>query len=204
MVEKVPPGKVGTAEVEHFEVSEAESRTSHMLASMRPGGRFDGVDPGRYARLNINGRLLMSDTFAERITNITVVQKAHGHVLVAGLGLGMILWPIVAKPEVTKITVVEKNSDVCALVKPHLPKSSKLSVVQGDIYEWAPQKGMKFNTIYFDIWGDVSTDTLKDMEKLHRRFAPRLDRTDPKRWMNSWKKEYLVDRRHQEQASGYW
>ncbi len=195
MVTKVPPGVYGSAQVEHFTVSEEESQFSWLRASMRPGARFDGVDPGNYVRLMVNGNLLMSDTHMERMTNLEVVRKAHGKVLIAGLGIGMILWPILAKKEVESVTVVEKNADVHTLMKDSLPKSDRLQIVSGDIFTWKPSVGTKYNVIYFDIWGSISTDTLKEMSTLHRRFARSLDRTDPKCWMDSWRREYLKDRR---------
>jgi len=69
-------------------------------------GRDTYIRPGRYARLHVGHVLMMSDTDMERRSNVQVVQQARGHVLIAGLG--MILHPILAKPEVTRVTVVEK------------------------------------------------------------------------------------------------
>ena len=105
----------------------------------------------------------------------------------------MIVHPIAKKPEVKSITIIEKNPDVIKLVAPTLPKR-KVTVIEGDIFEWRPAKGERFNTIYFDIWGNVSTDALEEMAKLHKSFAHHLARPaeDPQRWMCSWKKDYLL------------
>lgn len=199
MADKVPPGEKGSARIEHFTVSEQESEYTK-LRTFRPGGRFEFVPPGVYARLSINGQVMMTDTPMERYTNMGVVSNAHGHVLIAGLGLGMILWPILAKSDVTEVTVIEKNPDVFDLVLPYVPDDLRLGILEGDIYTWDPGKGVKFDTVYFDIWADISTDTLKDMGALHRRFGRRLN---PGSWMDSWKKEILLSERRREKRDPY-
>jgi len=180
MVKIVPEGKHGIASVEHFEVSESAARFS----SLRRGGY---VPEGRYAKLKVNGCLMMSDTSMEHRTNWGVVHEARGNVLIAGLGLGMILHPILAKPEVLSVTVVEKYPDVIALIGPTV-RHRKLTIVEGDIYEWKPAKGTKYDVLYFDIWAEQSTDCLEDMRKLHMRFRPYKVKEG---WMESWRRDYL-------------
>ena len=180
MVKIVPESKHGIAVIEHFEVSKSASR----FTSIRPG---DYVPEGKYARLRVNGQLMMSDTRFEHITNWDVVNEARGNVLIAGLGLGMILHPILDKKEVTHVTVVEKYADVIALVAPTV-QCDRLTVIEGDIYQWLPEKGTKFDCVYFDIWADQSTDCLEDMKKLHLRFRPFKVKDG---WMDSWRRDEL-------------
>ena len=130
---------------------------------------------------------MMSDTRMEHVTNYRVVQEARGNVLIAGLGLGIILHPILAKNEVLSVTVIEKYADVIALVSPTV-KNDKLTIIQGDIYEWKPVKGTKYDTLYFDIWADSTTDKLEEMRKLHLRFKPYKVKEG---WMNSWRRDIL-------------
>ena len=138
----------------------------------------------------------MSDTRYEQLTNTEVVRRAHGDVLIAGLGIGMILTRILDKPEVESVTVIEKYQDVIDLVEPHY-RNPKLTVICADIYDWKPAKGTVFNCIYFDIWADQSTDCLVDMAKLHQRFKFFLDKRDDKRWMDSWNRDELkYNKRH--------
>ncbi len=184
MIEIVPESTYGIATVEHFTVSEAES----LFSSLRRG---DYVPSGKYAKLKVNGTLMMSDTSMEHRTNWDVVHEAKGNVLIAGLGLGMILHPILAKPEVLSVTVIEKYEDVISLVGPTI-KSDKLTIVHGDIYEWKPAKGAKYDTIYFDIWAEQSTDCLEDMRKLHLRFRPYKVKEG---WMNSWRRGELKNQK---------
>src|SRR5271157_5165690 len=114
MTKLVRPGASGDARVEHFTVSKAESRRTRMRAVVT--GKDELVLPGRYAALFVGGEVMMSDTRMEHRSNRAVVEQARGHVLIAGLGLGMILHPIADKPEVERITVIEKSPDVIKLV----------------------------------------------------------------------------------------
>jgi hypothetical protein len=192
----VPEGTSGKCRVEHFVVSKQASEFTKLRAAIHPG-RDEYVEPGKYARLYVNGELMMSDTAMERGSNMGVVIKATGNVIIAGLGLGMIIHPIADKKEVKTITIVEKSADVIKLVAASLPK--KATVVEGDIFKWSPAKGTKYDTIYFDIWPSITTDNLKDMATLNRRFARCKA---PGAWVNSWQREKLLYRRSQERFSG--
>jgi len=192
----VPEGISGDVRIEHFTLDKAASERT-ILDTIGAGRRDAFIPPGKYVRLLVGKGIfqdtVMSDTPAERRSNVEVWRQSHGRVLIAGLGLGMIVHPIAKKSEVKSITIVENNADVIKLVASTLPKK-KVTVIHGDIYDWRPAKGERFNTIYFDIWGSVSTDVLEDMAKLHRSFAHHLTRPaeDPGRWMGSWKKDYLL------------
>jgi len=182
----VPEGKSGDVEVRHIEVDERAAEFSAIRAAINPG-REVAVGVGTYAQLFVGRQLMMSDTEAERISNTGIVHCARGHVLIAGLGLGMIVHPIAAKREVESITIVELSPHVIKLVATTLPKKAK--VVEGDIFEWKPPVGTKYDTIYFDIWPDITTDNLKDMTRLHRRYA-KFAAKDA--WVESWQRGHLM------------
>jgi len=198
MVEILSPGKSGDAEITHFTVSERDSKFSRMREAS--GHRGSYVSAGQYAQLTVGQTLMMTDTQNEQRTNQAVLAFANGHVFIAGLGIGMIVHPIAAKPEVTRITVLEKSQGVIDLVKGTLP--AKVEVIQGDVFEYKPEKGTKFDTVYFDIWPTITTDNLPEMTKLHRRFARFKV---PGGWMDSWCRDHLKDqqRRHKRQSARY-
>lgn len=179
--EIVPVGVVGCAEIKHDTPSKLE-----IMRSNWKGGGF-GLEERTYTRLLVNGRLFMTDADFEHRSNWEVTHVASGDVLLVGLGIGMLLTRILPKDTVRSVTVVEKYRDVIQLVGPHF-QNPRLSIIEGDIWEWLPKPGTKFDTIYFDIWLDVCTDNLDDMTKLHRRFRKFLA---PGGWMNSWCREYL-------------
>lgn len=180
--DRLPEGEVGIARLEHFTVSDEESRWSFI----RPGG----VDAGDYIRLRLNGGVMMSNTYDEYRSNWDVLHYAHGDVLIGGLGMGAILDCILEKDTVRSVTVIEKSSDVIELVKPHFA-SPKLTVVHADVFGWKAPKGQKWNTIYFDIWQDICTGNLEGIANLHQRFKGRLDRSDDRCWMDSWHADHL-------------
>jgi len=159
------PSKLGTAEI----------RIDTSSSSDRLCGALHGqpLCKDRYWRLLVNGSIMMSNAEYEERTCAEAVFNATGDVLIAGLGLGMVLPPILAKPEVKSVTVVEINPDVIALVADAY-KHPKLTVVQGDIFTWTPAKGQQFDFIWFDIWADICGDNLPEMARLSRRFARRL------------------------------
>lgn len=148
------------------------------------------VSPGEYVKLYVNGRLYMSDTDMERSSNQSFVQYAHGDVMVAGLGIGLIINALrekVSSGDVKSITVYEKYQDVIDVVGPKL-RDLPIRIIQQDILEYRPSKNERYDTIYFDIWSDINTDNLKEIYTLHRRWINRLN---PGGWINSWMKEHL-------------
>jgi hypothetical protein len=195
VIEIVPEQEQGVAKIKHVTVTPRDAQ----FASMR---REHLLREGTYCQLFVNGQLVMSDTPYERSTNGEIRNKAHGRVLIAGLGVGLILKPILENPEVEYVKVVEKHQDVIDLVAPHYTHD-KLEVVCADIFHWKPEKGEKYNVIYFDIWPNICTDSLEDIAKLHQRGKFWLDRSDPKRWMDSWMRDYLKYEKRRE-SRYYW
>lgn len=200
----VQAGEQGLARITKFEVSEQDSRLTALRSIQHPG---EYVRPGHYTRLVVAGRLMMTDTLMERRTNSAFVHHAHGRVLIAGLGIGLILEAILDNPEVKTVTVVEKYQDVIDLVAPsYLDRyADKLTVIAADIFDWRPMpKSMTYNTIYFDVWPEITGGNLPEMGRLHRAFRRHLDKTDPEAWMDSWQREYLKAAQRAERRRGGW
>lgn len=198
MAEVIPEGKSGEAAVEHYTIDDHAARLFN-LRLMIKGQGIAVLSPGTYAKLMLGNELYMSDTDNEWRTNLRFMEAAQGNVLVAGLGLGFTLIPVAKKHEVRTIIVIEKSPDVVKLVWPALRKhlgklASKITVVTADIYQWEPDTRQKWDTIYFDIWAEQGEGDLKDMARLHRRFARRLRRETPGHWMGSWRRDELQAR----------
>jgi hypothetical protein len=189
MAELLPEAERGLARVRHLTLEGEAARRANYVA-----GEYIPTPPGAYALLFIKSEsgsstCMMSDLSYERSTCLEVVERAHGDVLIAGLGLGMILHPILEKLEVERVTLVEKFPDVIALISPTLPTTSKLTIVTADIFEWTPPPSARFDVIWFDIWPDVALSRLAEMAELHRRFAPYLKAENPACWMESWHRQ---------------
>lgn len=182
----IPEGSKGVAEIQHVAVD----REGCMIASMR--GEY--VPVGTYVHLLVHGILYMSDTPMEKHSNRDFVVKARGDVLVAGLGIGFAILPVLRKPEVSSVLVVELHQDVIDLVEPHLrvaagEHANKLQVVCGDIDEFAPARNQAWDVVYFDIWPSITIDNLAQMKVLHRKFSRRK-----RYWMGSWSHKTLLAR----------
>lgn len=198
MASVIPEGKRGSIEIVHFEIGEPEASYTRMRAAAT-GGREQPIPKGSYCRLMVDGDVMMSDTPAERRENTGLIVNAKGDVLIAGLGIGMVIIPLLAKTTVKSVFVVEKSYDVIDLVEAPLRKelarrfgeerSYDLGVMEGNIFEWEPPQGEKWDTLYFDIWADKCTDNLKEMATLHKKFGRR--KTSKDAWMDSWCKSLL-------------
>jgi hypothetical protein len=191
-------GHQGIAAVERYEISKEASAFTSMRAMQHPD---EYIAPGVYTRLMVKGQLMMSDTQMEKDTNLRFVHGASGEVLIAGLGLGLVIQAIMDKPGVTHVTVVEKYQDVIDLVGPTMKAlyGDKLTIILADIFEWKPERGKKYDTIYFDIWASQSTDTLKEIARLHQRFGGRLASNG---WLDSWRRAELQARKRREARQG--
>lgn len=188
----------GEVRISSFEFKK-EKDPLYNLRLIRDGERFMRMEAGKYLRLHIEGTLVMSDTLMEKTTNREFCYRAHGRVLIAGLGVGLIIYNILKKIQshhVTEVVVIEQSQDVIDLVAPHY-RIRNLKIIQGDIFNWKPSKEEKFNVIYFDIWPEISEDNLEQIKKLHNKFKWYLDRTDPEYWMSSWLVDFLRQRRRE-------
>ena len=187
MVSVLQPKAIGDFKLEHFEITEEALRLEKIRSIFNRNRDFDGQEPGNSVRLKYKDTVLMSDTQMERNTNSWFVYKAHGDILIGGLGIGLIILPILNRPEVKSITVIEKYQEVIKLVVPQLHFNYKVTIINDDIFKWYPPKDIKYNVIYFDIWNSICSDHYSEMKTLRRRFGRKLDRSDPNCWMDCWR-----------------
>lgn len=175
----VPEGKSGDWSVKQFTVSEEAAAAGKLRAMMNRSAMRRWVPAGTYTGIYRGGAIIMSDTPDEIRDLSELYFNASGDVLINGLGLGVAARIALAKPKVTSVTVVEKSTDVIALVAPHI-EHPKLTVINADAFAWAPPRGARYAAAWHDIWDDISGDNLPEMKQLHRKYAKRAD------WQGSW------------------
>jgi hypothetical protein len=151
---------------------------------IKKGGGFNG------------GGIMMSDTPMERNTNYDFIQKANGDVIIFGLGLGLVIVPLLKKENIKSILVVELHQDLIDLVEPILKQhdpENKLKIIQGDCFEVHNKipKEQKFDSIYGDIWIDISTDNYEEMKTLTKNWKNRLNRSNQYAFIDHWLKDHL-------------
>lgn len=99
--------------------------------------------------------------------------KSHGSVLCGGLGLGLILHALYSNTKVTKITIVEQSLQVIHLLKPHLPVSSRVSLICDDFSRFIQYSRESFDVIIADIWATGQGRTKLDLY-LHEAIPLRV------------------------------
>lgn len=150
-----------------------------------------------YIRLKKTGEgIMMSDTPMERNTNRDFIQKANGDVIIFGLGLGLVILPLLKKENVKSILVVELYQDLIDMVEPILKKhdtENKLKVIQGDCFDIhnSIPKEKKFDVVYGDIWISICTDNYEEMKTLTKNWKNRINRDNPNAFIDHWMKDYL-------------
>lgn len=176
---EVPCGQRGEWKIESFRITKSMSRWTALRAMLK-GFRGEYCPPGRYKKLVRGDVVVMSNTKMEVDSNREFIQIATGHVLINGLGLGMVLTAILQKEDVISVTVVEKDADVIALVGPTFKREKRLTIIHSDALEFNPPKGVRYNAVWHDIWDTISADNIPQMIKLHRKYGRRTD------WQGSW------------------
>lgn len=193
--------KQGVACINHLMMTEDMSNMHHLRVLVNHGQWYEDIEPGEYIQLSVNGELMMSDTQMERYTNQEFIRNAHGEVMIAGLGIGMILenlLPLIEEGRVSRVVVYEKYQDVIDLVAHRYTGRMPLEVRCKDILTYMPKKEERYDTMYFDIWPTICIDNLEQIKMLHYRW--RSHKKDEHSWMDSWMSEFLRNRRRSEQA----
>lgn len=141
-------------------------------------GYFDVEFP--FPAILENGIEWMTITPNEVETMREPIAKSRGKVLTLGLGLGYFAFHASEKPEVERVTVVERSRDVIEIFKtyllPQFPHADKIEIVEADAFLYMqkelPRRG--FDYVFADLWHDAS-DGLEMYRKLkkYEALAPR-------------------------------
>ena len=124
-----------------------------------------------------DGRVWMTVTPNEINTIQPAVQESCGKVLTYGLGLGYYAFHCLLKPEVSSVTVVEKNPQVIdvfrRLLLPFFPRREALRIVEADAFDYAASvmPDEKYDTVFTDLWHDVA-DGLPLYQRMKALEAP--------------------------------
>jgi hypothetical protein len=123
--------------------------------------------------LEIDGNVWMVDDCPHSWATLDHARHYYGHVLVAGLGLGLIVWALQNTVAVDRITVVEVEPDVINLVGPLLSTHKRLKIIRADWFRYSPR--FKPDGVFFDLFvGDGHTllpSAIRAMIELRQRFG---------------------------------
>jgi len=177
----VPIGVSGDWEISKFTVKEYDIRAVSYALYGRP------VPPGTYTRLMKKGALdpMMSDTPAEINDHLDFIHQATGKCLLNGLGLGVVLKAILAKPEVTHIDIVEIEQDVINLVWPTYQDGNRVTLYHADAFTIQWPKDKHWDCAWHDIWPALCTDNLPEIAKLKHKYTRKV------KYQKAWAEELL-------------
>jgi spermidine synthase len=119
----------------------------------------------------------MSDHLA--FVNHVVAARA-GHILITGLGLGMVVQAMLLLPWMQRVDVIETDSDVIALVAGHYRDMAarvgvELRIHHGDAYsgvEHFDSAADRFDAVWHDIWPTIGSRNVVGMDALIAHYAP--------------------------------
>jgi hypothetical protein len=178
-----------------FEVEKDSLENVRLM--FQPGNR--SCRPGTYHRIDVDGRLWMSDTDAEARDHLTPIIEADrapgGRGLINGLGMGCVLgaWLDV----LDHVDVVEIDPRVAEHIGGWYAAEypGRVTVHVADAYTIAWPKGARWDVVWHDIWPSLCEDNLAEMGTLHRRYGRRAG------WQGSWGKGLLEAERRRDRRS---
>jgi len=136
--------------------------------------------------------LWMSDTPQERLMMLQGTTSMSGHVLVAGGGLGLYPQYLRRYRRAERITIVECNPDVIALLQTTLGADKTIDLVQAPVEQFVAQvSGQPFDGCYIDIHPTLdprwlpALNWLRDQCAVHVRGVLRI-------WGYHWMAHNLV------------
>ena len=139
-----------------------------------------------------DGREWMMVTPNEVETIRPAVNAARGKVVTFGLGLGYFAYMVSEKPEVSQVTVVEKDPSVIRLfnhyILPQFGHPEKVTIVEEDAFRWAEKvlPRENYDYAYADTWHDA-----QDGVPMYCRMK-RLELLSPQTRFDYWVEETLL------------
>lgn len=102
---------------------------------------------------------MMSNHETELVTNQKFIDNAKGDVLIFGLGLGLIVFPLLEDNDIKSIDIVEIDKSLISIIEPIIKKKdihNKVRIIHGDVetYHLFESNQRMYDTIYFDTWFD--------------------------------------------------
>ncbi|HRV85499.1 MAG TPA: hypothetical protein P5275_11580 [Saprospiraceae bacterium] len=181
----IPAAVHGNVRIEKFEVQPIdEVEHAEALKSIPFWSRRV---PGRFTRMYIDQTVMMTDLYEEWWSQRHAIQEAFvrgGHILISGLGIGMIIEAIL-KPHnspVKHVTVLEANASVIQLVAPHMLARYKdrLEIIHTNALTWTPPKDAHYEAVWHDIWPYPMLVPEEEIDCLRNKFAECSD------WQGFW------------------
>jgi len=126
--------------------------------------------------LNGDGELVMSNSNSMLRHYKPYLDSSNGEVLMSGLGLGIILLPLLLDNRVTKIDIVEKDIDIIDYVYvkrlKKLDINNKLNIINDDIFTFKTTN--TYDYILLDTWVTPNETSISEANTLKLKFTSKL------------------------------
>ena len=130
---------------------------------------------------------MMTNNEFEMSSNQKFIDNSKGDVIIFGLGIGLIVYPLLQDDDIKSITIIEIDKELIDQTSYLLLESdtkSKLLIINQNAFQYEDNK--KYDTIYFDIWPLINKEAFKEMKILSEKFSKNLKDGG---WMDSWLSE---------------
>lgn len=135
--------------------------------------------------LRNRGKVWMSVSPMEVESQSHHAALAHGNVLVAGLGMGVLVYNLLRNPRVKRVTVIEKERSVYDLMVKAAPwfkeaeRDGRIHGLIGDVFDLTDLMalgGMQSpDTLLIDIWPNAADERAEgEAKRLAQAFKPKL------------------------------
>jgi len=127
--------------------------------------------------LNKNGEYIMSNSNSMLKFYKPYLDEINGETLFFGLGLGLLILPLLNDPSVTKIDIVEIDTNVIDYVynkkiKP-LDINNKITIINQNAFNFTTTN--TYDYILIDIWSEKNQSVINDMNFLKDKFITNLN-----------------------------
>jgi hypothetical protein len=104
------------------------------------------------------------------------VARMRGHVVIAGLGVGLALYNALLRPAVRRVTVLERDPEVIvlfgAISGSGWPRSDRFSIEEVDARQWRSPEPVDY--LYADIWDKIGApQAAADTRIMCRNLRPK-------------------------------
>lgn len=122
-----------------------------------------------------NNEIVMCSTEFELLTNKEFVENANGDILIIGLGLGMVVYPLLNDPTVTSIKIIENDPTLIQYIGNKISSydaSNKVTIVSGDAYTYhnVMDVNEKYDTIFLDFWNQLNKGNIEEVTTVKENY----------------------------------
>ncbi len=127
--------------------------------------------------LNNDGKFILSNSNSMLKFYKPYLDEINGETLFFGLGLGLLILPLLNDPSVTKIDIVEIDTNVIDYVynkkiKP-LDINNKITIINQNAFNFTTTN--TYDYILIDIWSEKNQSVINDMNFLKDKFITNLN-----------------------------